>query len=275
MPKKSKRVNKKTGTNKRRGTNKVKNGTRSTGTRSTGTRSIKKQPPVIMIGCSKNKHMKTSCPNCGEKCHCGPDCRCPHNCPGNCYLNRRIKKHKGGAYSGYSTNSGGCGSVGCPISPLSWTKMGKFGGGCSSCGQNGGSCGSCGQMGGESALAPAQVPGPFTGQPWGPVPNEWPGVDGISGGRNYLSPVNVVQNPQQQMSMADSGYIGKPNSMVGGYKKGGYKKGGGLFPQDLVNLGSGAMFNFKSAYNSMNGYNAPVDPSPYKGQLTGNNRIMI
>ena len=28
-------------------------------------------------------------------------------------------------------------------------------------------------------------------------------------------------------------------------------------------------FNFKSAYNALNGYKAPVDPLPYKGQLTG------
>ena len=159
--------------------------------------------------------------------------------------------------------------------------MGKFGGGCSSCGQNGGSCSSCGQNGGSCSscgqngggTSVAPVPGPFTGQPWGPQTNEWPGMNGISGDRNYLSPVDVVTNPQQQMSMNDSGYVGKQNSMVGGNKK--LKKGGGFFPQDLVNLGSGAMFNFKSAYNAMNGYNAPVDPSPYKGQLTGNNRIMI
>ena len=44
-------------------------------------------------------------------------------------------------------------------------------------------------------------------------------------------------------------------------------KGGGLVPQDLVNLGSDFTFNLKSAYNALNGYAAPVDPLPYKGQL--------
>ena len=257
MPKKSKRVNK-----SRRGTRKVKNGTRS-GRNTRSKKSIKNKVPIVMIGCSKtNKHMKQICPNCS----------------GNCYLNRCLKKHKGG--------SSGCGSSACPIAPLSLDKMNKFVGGCASCGQNGGNCASC-QNGGNCAscqngggsLAPAPVPGPFIGQqPWGPQTNEWPGVDGISGGRNYLSPVNVVANPQQQMSMADSGYIGKPNSMVGGnkkLKKGGYKKGGGFLPQDFVNLGRESIFNFKGMYNAMNGYKAPIDPSPYKGQLTGNNRIMI
>jgi hypothetical protein len=45
-----------------------------------------------------------------------------------------------------------------------------------------------------------------------------------------------------------------------------------------VNLGRDFTFNFKTAYNALNGYKAPVDPAPYKGQLTGalnNNRFMV
>ena len=67
------------------------------------------------------------------------------------------------------------------------------------------------------------------------------------------------------MSMANSGYK-TPNSLVGGKKN---RKGGGIIPQDMVNLGRNFSFNFKSAYNALNGYKAPVDPLPYKGQLTG------
>lgn len=44
--------------------------------------------------------------------------------------------------------------------------------------------------------------------------------------------------------------------------------GGGLIPQDLLNLGSDISFNVKSAYNALNGYSAPVNPLPYKDQLT-------
>ena len=57
--------------------------------------------------------------------------------------------------------------------------------------------------------------------------------------------------------------INTKNSLVGG------KKGGGLIPQDFVNLGRDFSYNFKSAYNALNGYKSPVDPAPYKGQLTG------
>ena len=56
------------------------------------------------------------------------------------------------------------------------------------------------------------------------------------------------------------------------------KRGGGFMPQDLVNLGRDASFNFKSAYNALNGYSAPVSPLPYKDQLSSSissNRIII
>ena len=36
--------------------------------------------------------------------------------------------------------------------------------------------------------------------------------------------------------------------------------------------------HIKSAYNALNGFPAPIDPAPYKGQLTGalnNNRFML
>ncbi len=165
--------------------------------------------------------------------------------------------------------------------------------------QNGGTCGACQavQAGGSFYKPAGPMPGPFTGSPWKPDLG-WPGMNGIGGDRNYLANYgNVIQNdPQQQMSMNDAGYTTK-NSMVGGYtydnkklvnRKGVRKsseksssrtktssspnslsKGGGLVPQDLVNLGRDFTYNFKTAYNALNGYKAPVDPAPYKGQLTG------
>jgi hypothetical protein len=84
--------------------------------------------------------------------------------------------------------------------------------------------------------------------------------------------------------MNDAGY-NTLNSMTGGYKYGkkassssNSMKAGGLFPQDLTNLGSSFTFNLKSAYNALNGYKAPVDPLPYKDQLShslNNNRIIV
>lgn len=199
MPKKSKRVNK----SRRRRT--------------------RKQRPIMMIGCSKKNALRNkSCPNCGPNCRCGAHCRCPKPCPGNC------PNKKGGS---------GCGSSGCPISPMSWIKMNKFGGNCSSCGLHSG--------GGLNA-----VPGPFVGkQPW--TPSNWPGQNGIGGDTNYLKQYNTNNDPALQMKLYDTGY-----------------KGGGLIPQDLLNLGRDFEYNFKTAYNTINGYKPPVDPAPYKGQLS-------
>lgn len=212
------------------------------------TRKTRKQKPIIMIGCSKKgkKSCKNTlgnklCSNCGPNCHCGPNCNCKHPCPGTCYLNRR--RQKGGT---------GCGSCGCPLAPLSWNKMISY------ANQSGGcDCGSSHQSGGAS------VPSPFVGSPWSV---NLPGAKGIDGVSNYYKPFNSDANPQLQMTMNDSGYNTK-NSTVGGYKK--KSRGGGLVPQDLVNLGRDINYNFKSAYNTLNGFPAPVDPAPYKGQLTG------
>lgn len=257
----------------------------------------RKQKVINMIGCSKiHKHNKycenmknLGCPNCGPNCHCGPNCNCPHPCPGTCYLNRKMVK-KGGS---------GCGPCGCPIGGFSYTEMNKFGGdypedfnkpvlidGTNKGGQfikipgtaqRGGSCGgmcSAAQTGGNGFFKSASpIQGPFTGSPWGASVKEWPGMNGIGGDRNYLDSYGgvITNDPQQQMSMSNAGYKTQ-NSMIGGKKRASKKsqKGGGLIPQDLVNLGRNFSFNLKSAYNSLNGYNQPVNPLPYKDQLTRN-----
>lgn len=296
-----------------------KSNKRSNKGRKTRTR---KQKTIVMIGCSKknkkscrNKNIfstlgNKSCPNCGPNCHCGPNCNCTHPCPGNCYLNRHNKKHRGGGYGN------GCGSCGCPLSPLSWNKMNQFGGNMGSypevlnepvmpdikgnyqgivgIGQNGGNCSACGQipviptnqLGGNFFKQIGAMPGPIIGKPWGASPNKLPGGDGIGGDRNYLKSYasSITNDPQQQMSMNDAGYLTK-NSMVGGYRydkkssaSSASKRGGGLIPQDLVNLGRDFGYNFKTAYNALNGYKAPVSPAPYKDQLTGslnNNRFIL
>uniref|UniRef100_A0A6C0IW87 Uncharacterized protein n=1 Tax=viral metagenome TaxID=1070528 RepID=A0A6C0IW87_9ZZZZ len=204
-------------------------------------RRYKHQHVYNMIGCSKkHKHtkkcLKKLCPICGLK---------------------------GG--------SSGCGANGCPIAPLSWSEMNKF------VKQNGGECNvmgcqpilGVGQNGGSNHM---DIPGPFVGSAWGPNDNQLPGANGIAGDRNYLASYsNVIQNdPTRQISMNDANF--KP-ILKGGRKKTrkNYKKslkrGGGLIPQDLVNLGREVGFNFKSAYNAINGYKAPINPLPYKDQL--------
>ena len=43
--------------------------------------------------------------------------------------------------------------------------------------------------------------------------------------------------------------------------------GGGIFPQDLVNIGNNLMYNIGGAYNTFAGYPAPVNPMPYANQF--------
>ena len=255
MPRKSKRSNKKS--------NKLKK--------------TRKQKVYVMRGCSKNpkscnhNHKKgfltlgnNDCPNCGPNC--------PHHL--NSKLNRKL------------IGGSGCGSCGCPIAPLSLKQMNMFGG--ENEGVNGveglkGGCGSC--MKGGNFFKPAgPIPGPIVGSAWGASFNKLPGGNDVGGDRNFFKPYDVGKDPQLQMSMNDAGYT-TMNSKVGGRIKGkrgikgrkSYKnksiKGGGLIPQDLVNLGSNFSFNLKSAYNSLNGYKAPIDPLPYKDQLTQNNKF--
>ena len=249
----------------------------------------RKQKIINMIGCKHSKSCKPlgNCPKCGPNCHCGPNCNCPHPCPGSCYLNRR-KAYKGGS---------GCGSCGCPIGGLTAKQMNQFGGspvlidGTNTNTKNYIPIPGVGQNGG-SGINP--IPGPFTGSPW--TANQWPAQSGIGGDNNYLSSISnvITKDPQTQMLMSNSGYNNK-SSMVGGIRRmavGGYRynkkkkrissasktksiKGGALIPQDLVNLGSSFTFDLKSAYNSLNGYTAPVNPLPYKDQLTNNNKLII
>ena len=156
--------------------------------------------------------------------------------------------------------------------------------------QNGG-CGTCGtgMTGGSSTLQP--VPAPFVGEPWGGKVSQWPGVDGVDSGRNYFA--NNLYNhgdPQTMMKLYDWG--GKGGSRrrhrrskghccscngvcssackckgkctskcrCGCHKK--VLKGGSFLP-DVVGLGRDLTYNFESMFNSLNGYDAPVNPKPY------------
>jgi len=256
----------------------------------------RKQKVYLMKGCSKkNKSCKNNnissldkktCPNCGPNCHCGSKCNCPHPCPGTCYLNHTLK---GG--SGFGS---GCGSCGCPYSPLSFKQMNMYGGETNNIppatiplnyngvGENGGLSDSyLAQSGGSFYKPAASMPGPIVGSAWSSSINKWPGVNGIGSDSNYLKSYNannniITKDPALQMTMNDAGYNTR-NSMVGGRRKKMKKSmnGGGLIPQDLVNLGSNFTFNLKSAYNSLNGYKAPIDPLPYKDQLHQNNKILL
>jgi len=227
------------------------------------------QKLINMVGCSKNhKHLKT-CKKNKRRVRLGT---------------KRHYKHNGG---------GGCGSCGCPVGGLTWSEMNKYGGksnffplnsvpnatvplnygpALGASGQIGGSCAMCSAIpvhsgGGHFYKPPSLVPGPFVGSAWGPNVSQWPAIDGVGGDRNYFNPYNLNKDPALQMSLNDAGYK-TAYSKVGGRKRRSNKKGGGVMPQDLTNLGNNLGFNFKSAYNALNGYPAPVNPLPYKDQLS-------
>ena len=156
----------------------------------------------------------------------------------------------------------GCGSYGCPIAPFSWKQMQQ---------QQGGSCGTCNQNGGNSFYKPpAPIPGPFVGQSWTPELSRWPGVNGISGDSNYLAQ-NLYNHGDPQTMMKLGGSKRNKSKRINRRRRG--IKGGGLVPQDVTNLVNDMSFNFKSAYNSLNGYAAPTNPLPYRDQLSGSNSI--
>lgn len=181
-----------------------------------------------------------------------------------------------------SQQNGGCG---CGLNLM------QKGGSCNSCGMNylvksGGSnhrssckCSSCKkvQQKGGNGLPYGQglpqmkdipYPNGLAGSPWKPPIPNWPGVDGVSGGRNHLS-YNTYSPNDVSRQMVSTG--ANPPFSVGGSKTKKRKQKGGVFSnflaQDLTNLGRSFQFNLGSAYNALNGYAAPVNPLPWKDQL--------
>ena len=220
---------------------------------------------------------------------------------------QRIYNMKGCSAKRHQNGGVGCGSNGCPIAPLSTKQMNNMTGGscnnCGSCGnilgiaQTGGQCTncSCSMNGGsfyKTNLAP--VPAPLVGKPWGPEVSQWPGVDGISSGRNYFTNNLYKVDPQTMMHLGGSrsksrsksrrrqqkkrckGVCGPICSCKGscggkcncspkcscGCQKNKVIKGGAFLP-DITGLGRDLMYNFQSTYNSLNGFPAPTNPKPY------------
>jgi hypothetical protein len=175
---------------------------------------------------------------------------------------QKMYNMKGCSKSKRMSGGRGCGAFGCPIAPYAF----KSKGGCA------GQCPVGGQNGGNFYKPPAPIPGPFVGTSWTPSIRGWPGVNGISSDNNYLAQ-NLYDHgdPQTMMKLG-----GSKQSKIG-KKKYQITKGGGLVPQDLVNLGRDMSFNFKSAYNALNGYAAPTNPLPYRDQLSrdSSNKLIL
>lgn len=107
-------------------------------------------------------------------------------------------------------------------------------------------------------------PDGLVGKPWTPSITGWPGVDNVSGNRNYLANNNYHTDISRQMIATGAN---RPFSVGGGKRK---QKGGTLsnfIGQDLINLGRQFQFGLGSAYNAISGYPAPTNPLPWKDQL--------
>jgi len=172
----------------------------------------------------------------------------------------------------------------CPQCGFAGVKINEGGvqrGGCGCAGiqvQAGGSinhrvgckCSMCRMKGGSSQMSNNGIPYPngYVGSPWKAPISDWPGVDGIDGNRNNF-PINTYDNDVSRQ-MVDVGPAAP--FIAGGKRKNKRAQKGGTLSnfiyQDLVNLGRQVQFNMGSAYNALAGYQAPVNPLPWKDQLT-------
>lgn len=134
--------------------------------------------------------------------------------------------------------------------------------------QSGGGCG-CGKMFGGSTT--------FIGSPW--TANNWPSANNANHyPMNTYTPVDIQlqtkvlgANPPFSKGgrrIRKSRIRSKSRSRT----KRSFQKGGNLTNnlfQDLVNFGRGISYNAGSAYNTILGAQAPVNPLPWQGQLQG------
>jgi hypothetical protein len=124
-------------------------------------------------------------------------------------------------------------------------------------------CSNCKKQTMKGGNAGIPYPNGLVGSPWTPSTSGWPGVDGISGNRNYIE--NNTYNHDISRQMVDVG--ANPPFLKGGKRK---QRGGTLsnfMGQDLINLGRQFQFGVGSAYNALAGYSAPTNPLPWKDQF--------
>jgi len=173
---------------------------------------------------------------------------------------------------------GGCGCGGLPFmsggNKNSNTHKHRDGCKCSTCKMNSKSMMS---GGGGCSTGNNGIPYPngLVGKPYVNSSN-LPGANGIPGDANYYS--NNTYNNDISRQMVDVGanppFLGFLG-LKGGRKhtkKNRKQRGGTLsnfLGQDLINLGRQLGHGVGTAFNALNGYHAPVNPLPWKGQLVG------
>jgi hypothetical protein len=173
-----------------------------------------------------------------------------------------------------NTQSGGCGGCGLQLGggcgPMCTAPLAMVGGdkhrtGCT--------CSTCKKtMKGGYGNNGIPYANSLVGSSWTPATSGWPGVDGISGNRNYLAPNMYPTDPQTAMIATGA----QPPFSIGGRRRRKGQKGGTLsnfLGQDLINLGRQFQYGLGTTYNALAGYASPVSPMPWKDQLSNSANI--
>ena len=210
-----------------------------------------------------------TCSRCGSK-H-GQGCPCS-----KCRGRRRVENKFGGSSGALSyacSSSGGC-------------TDNMMGG---SAHRVGCKCSTCRSMtGGSNGGLP--YPDGLLGKAWTPTVTGWPGVDGVSMNRNHLgyntyAPYDVSRQMVDVGAAAPflNGVVDAPAAKpyLGGGKrrksrksmknKSKNKRGGSmsnLLGQDFLNVGRQFQHGLGSSYNAIRGFASPVNPLPWKDQMT-------
>lgn len=127
-------------------------------------------------------------------------------------------------------------------------------------------------------------PDGLLGHAWTPSVKTWPGIDGISMGRNHLgyntystdvsrqaitSP--PIRGGTQKKKLKNKKKTSNKKTRTNIIKKKRGQKGGTLsnfLGQDFVNLGRQFQFNAESAWNTVRGNEQSPNPLPWKDQMT-------
>lgn len=123
-----------------------------------------------------------------------------------------------------------------------------------------------------------KYPNGLTGETWRWDPISWPGVKPVDSNGNHYS-LNTYKNDVSRQ-MIDVGPAApfvhggsKNKNKKRSKKKGGVVLNDNSLVQDLVNAGRQIKTGFGGIYNGLNGYEAPINPLPWKGQLTNNDNL--
>ena len=199
----------------------------------------------------KTSKKKNLCPRCHHKVN-----KCPKHCTcsSGCHCNKksmRSYKYRKCPYCGHTINK-------CPKSCRCSNKCHFF----SNQSRKNKKSRKSKKRGGNFYKPAPPMPGPFVGQPIGSQPSTWPGENGMGADRNYYSENLYKVDPQTMMKLG--GKKSKKRSKKGGL---------GPFSQGIVNMGRSLGYNWGSASNEIRGYDAPINPLPWKDQLTLNKSI--